>query len=58
MRARTHVNTSNNDRQAWSRIIVNAVSSSTPLIKDKDLDDLKSRLEQVESRLRIGAVAV
>jgi len=53
-----YVNTSNDERRAWSRIIVNAVGSSTPLIKDRDLDDLKKRLEQVESRLRIGVVSV
>jgi len=53
-----YVNTSNDERRSWSRIIVNAVSSSTPLIKDRDLDDLKSRLEEVEKRLRLGVASV
>jgi len=51
-------NTKNSEKQGWCRVINNAIATATPLIKDKDLDDLKSRLEEVESRLRIGVAVV
>ena len=40
--------TPNNQKIAWSRVLVQACAAATLLLRDVDLDDLKARLEKIE----------
>ena len=47
-------NTSNTARQRWSRIAIQAIQASTPILKDFDLDDLKVRIEALEKARKVS----
>ncbi|MBL7168589.1 hypothetical protein ISS40_07930 [Candidatus Bathyarchaeota archaeon] len=41
-------NTTIPEKMKWGRIMVNAIKTSSQLLRDTDLDDLKKRLEALE----------
>lgn len=40
--------TKGNERIAWCRVIVQAVSAGNDILSDHDLEDLKNRIEKLE----------
>ena len=40
---------SNRDRQAWGRLVVAAVGEFGKILRDVDLDEIRSRLERLEA---------
>ena len=52
-----YVNTSNTDKQSWARIINSAVSSTTPLLRDSELSELKAEIEKIKAVLEGRPVA-
>lgn len=41
--------TKNSERQAWGRLIVNAVSAASGVLRDADLDELAERVAAIEA---------
>lgn len=40
------------EKMRWARIMNNSIKNATPLLRDKDLDDLRERVEALEDSAR------
>jgi hypothetical protein len=47
--------TKNSERQSWGRLIIGGVAAAGDVMKDVDLDDLKTRIEKLEEVKKNGA---
>lgn len=45
---------SDNSKQAWSRVLIQAISAYGNILRDSELDDLKADIEAIKEELKHG----